>query len=1158
MADDKTVYVTFEFQGNVDSFAENAISKVKVISTEASKAFLSMTEGSSMAARAINETVPALENVSKGIEEVSNKAPQAFQSITNESEKVVEAVTRQGDAIGEVVNELNKVEKEASDAYEAVGDSSEKATGKISLQKEVVSALPAPLQKAVVGFGLLSKTAIAFVAIPIVAVITAIVLGLKAMFSWFNSSAEGQMKFAKISGYLSGVLGQLKEIVFAVGKAVYEAFSNPQAAVKKLWETIKTNIVNRVQGVGEMFKALGKIISSGFTDGFDDLKNSTLKAATGVENLDQKIKDYVNGVHDAAKATSDLRVAEERLARDRSEWEKRSAELDVRADELRSKIDNATGAERAKLAKEYEDVMSEKHAQERSFLEEELRIKKELANLTTTSQSDIDEINKLEASLIRLKAEQRKEMEPVQKKIQAGDKRDDNLAVKDTKAAEKRLELQRKYNEEWINVELYFEQRQVDLLDDSFYKQQRQSQINHKKRLADAASQENEILNAKREAYGADATLSEEEKSYFTELRNLVTDEYWKEIEVIKESIDEAFKEGRLLFADELTVQLADIDSYYDKRIRQAEGNEELIKQLVINKEKEITLARNTYKQQMLASDLELTKKRIENAQKYYKFTADKREAELKADIKAKEEQVRLLEEQYSINPTENLANEIALAKEELIAFNNELRNIPREKLSETANAFAQITGALGGIDGEIGAVFSTMSNSFGSISESFSRDTSSMAGKVGAISTAISSVVEIINTVIAATNRRKAAEQAFYKNSIAFAHEYALALNEQVRLQSTGNKFVTDYSGQINDAFTSLTDANEKFNEAMEKLSEGKARIDLRDSVDWNATLKTTAMGAAAGAAIGSVIPVIGTAIGAVVGAVGGFFVGLFGGKKKTDVKDGLLDVFPELVTAAGDLNRELAQTLINTEQVDDNTKQLLQNALDWADAVDAAREQIANITTELAGDIGNSLRSAIVEAWKAGEDASERMFDKAADSLENFITQMLYSTVFSDIFDQFSDMLVESLDPLSGDQNILDDYEWLMKQMQEKDDLYIQLLDSIKKRAQEMGFSGFGKSDNEQDSPRQASSKGIQSVAQDSVNEMNGRLTALLIYQDAISVTVGGINAHLMSGLSILRNIEKNTEYCRYLEQMRTDLGLMKSDISSMNTRGITVKTA
>jgi len=410
------------------------------------------------------------------------------------------------------------------------------------------------------------------------------------------------------------------------------------------------------------------------------------------------------------------------------------------------------------------------------------------------------------------------------------------------------------------------------------------------------------------------------------------------------------------------------------------------------------------------------------------------------------------------------------------------------------------------------------------------------------AISTAASGIASLVDMVTSSYSKRKQAEHEFYKNSIALAHEYALALNEQLRLQSelSESGFITDYAGRINDGFNALTDATDKYQEALGKLGQGKVKIDLKNAIDWKNVGKGALTGAATGAAIGSVIPVIGTAVGAVVGGLVGGLVGLFGGKKKKEEYGGLLEVFPQLIDGAGNFNKELAKTIINTDQADDNTKQLLQNALDWADAVEAANEQIKSIVVELSGDLGNNLRDAIVSAWESGEDASKRMFDAASKSMENFIENLLYSTVFSDIFDEFGQRLADSLNPMKGDGDILDDFDWLMEQMDERDDAYVAMLDAFKKRASEQGYDMW--------QPEAFSQSGkagaFTTMTQDQASKREGLLTSLQNHAASIDDLVANMSDAMYEALDTLIRIADNTEYCRYLEDIKDDIARIIRD--------------
>ena len=73
-----------------------------------------------------------------------------------------------------------------------------------------------------------------------------------------------------------------------------------------------------------------------------------------------------------------------------------------------------------------------------------------------------------------------------------------------------------------------------------------------------------------------------------------------------------------------------------------------------------------------------------------------------------------------------------------------------------------------------------------------------------------------------------------------------------------------------------------------------------------------------------------------------------------------------------------------------------------------------------------------------------------------------------------------------------------------------------------------------------------------------IEGRLTALLIYQDAIKLSVGGINQTLVVGVAILTEIRDNTAYCRRLEQIESGIGSMKRELETINSRGVTLRTA
>lgn len=612
-------------------------------------------------------------------------------------------------------------------------------------------------------------------------------------------------------------------------------------------------------------------------------------------------------------------------------------------------------------------------------------------------------------------------------------------------------------------------------------------------------------------------------------------------MDIVRDEV-EMMREEEMAFSGSLDRELSAINKHYDDRVRAAKGNAALIQMIEENREKEISDVASKYELARIDMESDIAAKRIKILNRPYLFEADRRKEELERLRKDAESRLSILKAQYDKMPTPELAGDIEQATVELEGFEAELEKMPVHRLREVLQVFKSIASELSGLGGNVGEFFSGVVAQIDNIDIAFDQS-ATLAEKAAA---GLSGIVSIIGMLSSASSQRKEAEREFYQNSIALAHEYSLALNEQLRIQSelSGSGFINDYSGRLNDGYKALTDATEKYNEAVAKLGDGKAKIDLRNAIDWGNVGKGAASGAAAGAAIGSIVPVIGTAVGAVVGGIAGFFGGLFGGKKKKNEYGGLLDVFPELVDGAGKLNKELAQTIIDTNQVDDNTKQLLQNTLDWANAIEAANEQIKAITVELAGDLGSDLKTAIVDAWKAGEGGATRMFDAASKSLENFVENMLYSMVYSDVFDEFGKRLAESLNPEIGDGDILDDFDWLMRQMDERDDAYIAMLDAFKKRAAERGYNLWTPEEEEDTTAkRTGATVGKQIASQDSVTALTGGINALRILANDMANIEREQRDISISALSVLNTIAENTAFCRILEDVNSTLEYFKT---------------
>ena len=86
-----------------------------------------------------------------------------------------------------------------------------------------------------------------------------------------------------------------------------------------------------------------------------------------------------------------------------------------------------------------------------------------------------------------------------------------------------------------------------------------------------------------------------------------------------------------------------------------------------------------------------------------------------------------------------------------------------------------------------------------------------------------------------------------------------------------------------------------------------------------------------------------------------------------------------------------------------------------------------------------------------------------------------------------------------------------------------------------------------------RTATAKGIQSISQDSADELIGIGNSSLFYLEKINTGVTNINSGLAKSLGKLTEIAQNTSYCKYLETIGRDMEEVRAGIERMNDKGL-----
>jgi len=165
--------------------------------------------------------------------------------------------------------------------------------------------------------------------------IGAIVIALGALIAAFTSTQEGSDRLNRVLTPLKAVFGALwgvvQDLSLMLSDKLVAAFKDPQQAVKDLWEAIKQNLLNRLDGVIKAVQAAGRVIGASLKLDFEaagaaakDFGSAMLQAASGVVDLEGKVGNFVNGLVEAGTRGGKLGAEIERL-----NVQVRKAELDA-------------------------------------------------------------------------------------------------------------------------------------------------------------------------------------------------------------------------------------------------------------------------------------------------------------------------------------------------------------------------------------------------------------------------------------------------------------------------------------------------------------------------------------------------------------------------------------------------------------------------------------------------------------------------------------------------------------------------------------------------------------------------------------------------------------------------------------------------------------
>lgn len=420
--------------------------------------------------------------------------------------------------------------------------------------------------------------------------------------------------------------------------------------------------------------------------------------------------------------------------------------------------------------------------------------------------------------------------------------------------------------------------------------------------------------------------------------------------------------------------------------------------------------------------------------------------------------------------------------------------------------------------------------------------------GVVGGIAAAAGEAIGWVTKAFQASARHKAALEKIMEEVTAQQREYNLLLMEQnLELEKAQTIFGTDTYGKAANAVRVMKDAYAGLKAEIAGTAEQQKKFGYLDtgSAFWNKMVNKGY----------SELKDAYSGLADIEIKTGHKKTGLFGWGKGKDTYSSILDVYPELIDSAGNFNRELAESIMNSREFAKNDKEALQYIIDLYDQAEEAWESVKDYFEGVFGDLGQTLTDALVDAFKNGTDAGKAFADSLTGMLEKLAEQMIYTVTIAPLLEKAQEEMLDVMkrEDLTDEEKfgnyvrILDD---MTDNALSQQGTVNALLEKYRQMAKEKGLDLW-----QGDSTTQTGKSGAYTTAsQESITKLEGLYTAMLVHETNIDTNVENVAGCMQTALGHLKRIDTNTGECsETLKLMRKDMRDMKDDLTTLRRDGI-----
>ena len=218
---------------------------------------------------------------------------------------------------------------------------------------------------------------------------------------------------------------------------------------------------------------------------------------------------------------------------------------------------------------------------------------------------------------------------------------------------------------------------------------------------------------------------------------------------------------------------------------------------------------------------------------------------------------------------------------------------------------------------------------------------------------------------------------------------------------------------------------------------------------------------------------------------------------------------------------------------------------------AVAIINDMLEDIIGGSADQISEQLSDAFFDAFANGEDAAKAWGDKvkeiASDIVKRMLVQKMLEPEIGKIFDKYKAQWFKD-GKFVGAEEVKNSMGNFMADLMETQSVMTQIWDAIPDELRQF-LTG--------DSEREGVQEGIAAASQDSVDELNGRATAIQSHTYSISENTKILVANTTAILSSVTAIEQHTEaMSERMESVERNVKLMRDTLDDFNTQGMKLK--